>query len=96
MWGSAMHNLTIETKRVVTCNFSADQWGLLTYSFPRDEIEEIANRLNNQLNEYVNEEYTMTEVRDGMHHYMLNCKNYGAYDSESRGFLEQVLEEIYR
>jgi hypothetical protein len=96
MWGSLVHNLTIETKRAVTCNFSADQWGLLTYSFPRDEIEEVANRLNNQLNEYVNEEYTMTEVRDGMHHYMLNCKNYGAYDTEPREFLECVLTEIYK
>ncbi len=91
-----MNNLTIETKRVVTANFSAAEWGLLTVCFPRDEIEGVADRLNNQLNEYVNEGYTMTEVRDGMHHLMLNCKNYGAYDTEPRNFLEQVLEEIYK
>ncbi len=91
-----MNNLTIVIKKDITCNFSADQWGLLTATFPRDEIEDVANRLNNQLNEYVNDEYTVTEVRNGMHHYMLNCKNYGAYDTEPRNFLEQVLEEIYR
>lgn len=91
-----MHNLTIVIKKDITCNFSADQWGLLTNSFPRDEIEEVASRLNNQLNDYVNNDYTMTEVRNGMHHFMLNYKNYGAYDSEVRGFLETVLGEIYK
>ena len=91
-----MHNLTIQTKRIVTANFSADQWGLYTATFERDEIENIANVLNNVLQDYVNNDYTKTETITGMHNVMLKNKNYGAYDTEPREFLECVLEEIYK
>ncbi len=91
-----MNNLIIETRRTVTCNFSADQWGLLTATFPRDEIEEVANRLNNQLNEYVNNDYTMKETRDFMFNYLAQWSRYGAFDTEPRMFLETVLGEIYK
>ena len=91
-----MHNLTIVIKKDITCNFSADQWGLLTNTFPRDEIEEVANKLNNQLNEYVNNDYTMKETRDFMFNYLSQWTRYGAFDSEVRGFLDVVLEEIYK
>jgi hypothetical protein len=91
-----MHNLTIVIKKDITCNFSADQWGLYTNSFPRDEIEDVANKLNSQLNDYVNEEYTMTEVRDGMFNYLAKWTRYGAFDTEPRLFLETVLGEIYK
>lgn len=96
MWGSLVHNLTIETKRAVTCNFSADQWGLLTYSFPRDEIEKTADYLNDSLQEYVNEDYTLEATRMGMHNFMQQLSKYGAYDTEPREFLECVLTEIYK
>lgn len=96
MWGSAMHNLTIVIKKDITCNFSADQWGLYTNSFPRDEIEEVANKLNSQLNDYVNNDYTMKETRDGMFNYLAQWTRYGAFDSEVRDFLDVVLEEIYK
>jgi hypothetical protein len=91
-----MHNLTIVIKKDVTCNFSADQWGLLTNAFPRDEIEEVANKLNSQLNDYVNNDYTMKETRDFMFNYLAQWSRYGAYDTEPRMFLEQVLTEIYK
>jgi hypothetical protein len=91
-----MHNLTTETKRVVTANFSADQWGLYTTTFPRDEIEDVATKLNTRLNDYVNEDYTKAQTMAGMHDIMLNYKYYGAYDSEVRGFLDMVLDEIYK
>ena len=91
-----MHNLTIVTKRVVTCNFSADQWGLLTNSFPRDEIEKIADSLNNAVQDFVNNDYTKKETLDGMYRVMEIYSNYGAFDSEVRGFLDMVLDEIYR
>ena len=91
-----MHNLSIETKRTVKCNFSADQWELFTMSFPRDEIENIANALNNALQDYVNHDYTKSETLNGMHHVMKTYSKYGAYDSEPMRFLERVLEEIYK
>jgi|694.fasta_scaffold00037_5 hypothetical protein len=96
MWGSAMHNLTIVIKKDITCNFSADQWGLLTNSFPRDEIEEVANKLNSQLNDYVNNDYSKKDTHDGMFNYLSQWTRYGAFDSEVRGFLDVVLEEIYK
>jgi len=83
-------------KKDITCNFSADQWGLYTATFLRDEIEEIADALNNALQDYVNNDYTKTETLNGMHHVMLTYKNYGAYDTEPRTFLDKVLEEIYK
>lgn len=91
-----MHNLTIVIKKDVTCNFSADQWGLFTNSFPRDEIEGVANKLNDQLNDYVNNDYSMKETRDGMFNYLAQWTRYGAFDTEPRLFLEQVLGEIYK
>jgi hypothetical protein len=81
---------------VVTANFSADQWGLLTYSFPRDEIENVADALNNALQDYVNNDYTKKETLEGMHKVLSQYSNYGAFDSEVRGFLDVVLEEIYK
>lgn len=90
-----MHNLSIVTKRIVTANFSADQWGLYTATFERDEIENIANVLNNVLQDYVNNDYTKAQAMAGMHNVMLKNKNYGAYDSEPRQFLDAVLREIY-
>lgn len=92
-----MHNLTIiQPKRVVTCNFSADQWGLLTSVFPRDRIEKVATFLNNRLNDYANEEYTKAETMAGMHDVMYNNKEFGAFDTEPRAFLDMVLDEIYK
>lgn len=91
-----MHNLTIVIKKDITCNFSADQWGLYTNTFPRDEIEDVANRLNSQLNDYVNSDYTRTETREGMYNFLSKWTCYGAYDTEPRAFLDAVLEEIYK
>lgn len=91
-----MHNLTIVIKKDITCNFSADQWGLYTNTFPRDEIEDVANRLNSQLNDYVNNDYTRTETREGMYNFLSKWSQYGAYDTEPRLFLDKVLEEIYK
>lgn len=92
-----MHNLTIETKRIVKCNFSADQWGLLTFSFPRDEIEAVADRLNEYLASYVNDgSYDKKTVLNGMHKFMSDRSKYGAMDSEPRMFLDCVLDEIYK
>lgn len=91
-----MHNLTIVIKKDITCNFSADQWGLYTDTFPRDEIEEVANRLNNKLNEYANNDYSMKETRDGMFNYLAQWTRYGAFDTEPRMFLETALGEIYK
>ena len=91
-----MHNLTIETKRIVSVNFSADQWGLLTYSFHRNEIESVANQLNNMLEEYINEDFCQQETRKGMHNLMAELSKYGAIDTEPREFLDQVLAEIYK
>ena len=90
-----MNNLTIETKRVVTANFSAAEWGLLTVCFPRDEIEEVANKLNQRLNDYANNGYTMKQTRDGMFEFLSKWSKYGAFDTEPRMFLEHVLGEIY-
>lgn len=91
-----MHNLTIEIRKIVKVNFSADQWELYTNSYPRDEIENIADALNNALQDYVNNDYTIIEARGGMHNVMCNYKEYGAYDSEPRALLEQALAEIYK
>ena len=91
-----MHNLTIKTVRTVTCDFSADQWELFTLSYPRDEIENVANALNNALQDYVNNDYTKRETLSGMEHVMKTYSKYGAYDSEPIYFLERVLEEIYK
>lgn len=91
-----MHNLTIKKSPTIRADFSADQWELFTMSFPRDEIESIANRLNNELEDYVNNGYTKTETLSGMHDLMKKFSKYGAYDSEPMRFLERVLEEIYR
>ena len=92
-----MHNLRIiETKRLVTCDFSAYQWGLYINLFPREAIEKVADRLNQRLNEYANEDYTKAEVLEGMYQFMHTYKDYGAFDTEPRVFLELVLEEIYK
>ena len=90
-----MHNLTIETKRIVKCDFSADQWGLYTYTFPREEIENIATTLNNNIEEWVNNNFSKEATRRGMYKLMAELSKYGAYDTEPRGFLDMVLEEIY-
>ena len=90
-----MHNLTIETKRIVKCDFSADQWGLLTLSFPRDEIEKVATNLNNNIEEWVNNNFSKEATRTGMYNLMAELSKYGAYDSEVRDFLDMVIEEIY-
>jgi hypothetical protein len=91
-----MNNLTIKTVRSVTCDFSADQWELFTHSFPRCEIEEVANQLNAYLTKLVNSNYDLRQTEDLMHHKMKSFAIYGAYDSEPLRFLELVIEEIYK
>jgi len=91
-----MNNLTIKTARTVTCDFSADQWELFTHSFPREEIEGIADQLNLYLTELVNTDHTRRQTEDLMHIKLKSYAIYGAYDSEPLRFLERVLEEIYK
>ena len=59
------------------------------------EIEKTADYLNENLQEYINDDYTIEATRMGMHNFMKELSKYGAYDTEPRGFLDMVLEEIY-
>ena len=92
-----MHNLEIiEGKRTIHADFSADQWGLYTNSISRNVIEAVATRFNDHLNEYVNGGYTKAQTLEGMHDIMSTYREFGAYDTEPRAFLDVVLEEIYK
>lgn len=91
-----MNNLTIKTVRTVTCDFSADQWELYTVSFPRSVIENVANQLNEYLNDLLNSGYTKRDAEDLMHVKMKSLSEYGAYDSEPLRLLERVLAEVYK
>ena len=91
-----MHNLTVETKKIVTCNFSADQWELYTNAYPRDEIQAVADDLNRCLQDLADGDYPRGEALEYMHGKMKEYAKYGAYDSEPLYFLEDVLNEIYK
>ena len=60
------------------------------------EIEKTADYLNENLQEYINNDYTIEATRMGMHNFMKELSKYGAYDTEPRAFLDMVLEEIYK
>lgn len=91
-----MHNMKIEKKVVADINFSASQWGLLTFTFDRDIIEGVADQLNRALEDWVNNGYGLKETREGMYELLEQNSKYGAFDTEPRSFLEAVLEEIFR
>lgn len=90
-----MINLNIKHKVQISANFSADQWALYTSTIEKEEIDLCANHFNRWLEHYVNAGFGRREVEEKMHKIMSEFKNYGAFDSEPRGFLEVVLDKIY-
>ena len=91
-----MINLDIKHKVVIRANFSADQWALYTATIDKEEVDSCANHLNGWLEYYVNAGMHRKMVEENLHEIMRQYKNHGAYDSEPRGFLEVVLDEIYK
>lgn len=89
-----MRNLVI--RKHFECNFTPDQWELLTNSFDRTVMDKVANELNKCL-QYVANDPNMRRslAEEFMFEEMKKLSKYGAYDSEPRWFLSTVLDEIY-
>lgn len=87
-----MKNLIVEHKVKISANFTAEDWQLY---LDNEHAEEVADKLNRQLEFLVNSGFPCTEVSNRMWQYMSELSKYGANDSEAHYLLEDILESIY-
>jgi hypothetical protein len=87
-----MNNVHIEKITQVNITLTADQWDLYTRS--RD-CSEAAEALNKTLEESINDGLSREEVVLMMDQVMVKYANYGAWDTEPRWVLEQILDEVF-
>jgi hypothetical protein len=85
----------VKVKSTVTVDLTPDEWQLYTSSFPRQEIERIADFMNKRFNHAYNQGCTKEELRKYMYEIMGLFDKYGAYDTEPLGVLEDLIEKIY-
>jgi hypothetical protein len=69
-----------------------EQWGLFCDD---PKAPECANALNTVLQALINSGHTKPEIFTVMHSLMDRWKHVGAYDSEPRFFLEEVLIDVF-
>jgi|688.fasta_scaffold44857_9 hypothetical protein len=88
-----MRNLTITKK--IKCEFTPNQWELLTNKFDDSELRHVVNDLNEGLEVLFNSGESKAFTLGVMMGELKKFKQYGAYDSEPMYFLERVVNEIY-
>ena len=87
-----MRGLTRQVK--VETHFTADQWQL--YTSMGEVADSAARTLSEKLTEFVNAGYSREETYRAMEGIMYDYEAVGAADTEPFGFLEDVLDEIFR
>ena len=88
--------MNLQVTRKIKCDFTAEQWGLYTHSFPYSETANIARDLNESLEVLFNDpNNTKGHVLMKMMDELKRFRNYGAADSEPMYFLEHVVNELY-
>lgn len=87
-----MKNLIVEHKVNISAHFTAEDWQLY---LDNEHAEEVADKLNRQLEFLVNSGFSCNEVANRMWQYMSEMAKYGANDSEPHYLLEDILESIY-
>ena len=88
-----MRNLTISKQ--IKCEFTPEDWALLTFTFDDAELRPIAQDLNESLEVLFNGGSDKNFVREMMHKELHRYVKYGAFDTEPRMFLEYVLNHLY-
>ena len=88
--------INLEVTRKITVDFTAEQWGLYTHSFPYRETANIARDLNESLEILFNDvNNSKAYVLMQMMNELKRFRKYGAADSEPMYFLERVVNELY-
>ena len=91
-----MVNFKVEYVKRVTCDLSASEWGLYTSTFPRAEIESVADSLNDAFMKYFNEDkLSREELLVKMDRMQASFAKYGANDTEPRTVLWHLSEKAY-
>jgi len=91
-----MNNFRVEMVKHVECNLSASQWELYTNSFPREEIEAVADKINKDVKFYFNEcRLGRQQFVAAMEKVLMQYKEFGAADTEPRRVLWTLAEEAY-
>ena len=87
--------INMEVTRKITVDFTAEQWGLYTNSYPK-ECYAAAKDLNESLEVLYNDSRNQKAfVLMTMMNEMKRHRKYGAADSEAMWFLERVVNELY-
>lgn len=87
-----MIGLEIERYVKISARFNAEDWNLY---LELPGIEDIAEKLNSELEFYVNGGFPKHTVLAMMLDIILQYESYGANDHHARVFLIQVIDEIY-
>lgn len=91
-----MQNFRVKYVRQVICDLSADQWELYTSSYPRLEIQTVADTLNNAFMQYFNvEKLPRDTLIVKMDKLQAEYAKYGANDTEPRRILWHLTEKAY-
>jgi len=91
-----MQNFKVEMVKHVECNLSADQWELYTNSFPREEIEAVADKINKAFSFNYNElRLNRTQFIATMEKTLMQYKEFGAADTEPYRVLWTLTEAAY-
>lgn len=87
-----MKNLILKVKVTIDVTFSNEEWKLLNSA----NNAEVADKLNSRLCQLINDfEFDKETTRLRMMAIMMANAQYGAYDSDSIEFLDQVLLKIF-
>ena len=87
-----MRNLVVDRKVNISASFGAEDWQLY---LDDENCEEIAHKLNKRLEFLVNNGFSCEDVHRNMWRTMNEYSKFGATDSESVRFLNEVIESIY-
>jgi hypothetical protein len=87
-----MKRLLVDHKVKISASFTADDWELYTDD---ENAEEVAEKLNEHLEFFVNSGFESNEVHNKMWKIMNEYSKFGAADTEPMYFLDSVLSEIY-
>lgn len=87
-----MTGLEIERFVKISAKFKAEDWNLY---LELPGIEDIADKLNSELEFYVNSGFPKYTVLAIMMDIIRQYESYGANDHHARLFLIQVIDEIY-
>ncbi len=89
-----MKNLGITC--TIDAQLTAEQWQLYTCSTElKRKCDTAARHLNKAVTEAVAKKMTRVGVREAVYLVMDKFKHTGAYDTEPRGVLEDILDEVF-